>query len=84
MAIYPDIPGKYEQVYTITVDNLLNFEVIKAKLLSLEGVEDILFNDQPSPCEMTLLTDGTVTDESVQMVVVRYGYEAFPKKIFIS
>ncbi|MEQ9442986.1 MAG: hypothetical protein RIG62_28370 [Cyclobacteriaceae bacterium] len=81
MAIYPDIPGKYEKVYTITIDNLLNFEVIKSKLLSLKGIEDILFNDQPSPCEMTLLTDGTVTAESVQRVV---GYEAFPKKIFIS
>ena len=84
MATTPDIPGNYEKVYTLTTDSLLAFEAIKIDLLALEGIEDAWFDSQPSPSEMTLLTDGTVADEAVQQIAVRHGYQALPKKFFIS
>ena len=84
MATYPDIPGNHEIVYIVTMNNLLDFEPVKIKLLTLKGVEDVLFNKRTSVCEMTLLTDGTVSDENIQAIVVQQGFEAFPKKFLIS
>lgn len=79
-----DIPGKYEKVFTINLDSLLTFETIKADLLSIEGVEDVLFDVETSPSEMTLYTDDEVSDVVIQQIVAKHGHHAQPKKFLIS
>jgi hypothetical protein len=79
----PNIPGKYKQVYTINTKNLLDFEKVKAVLVELEGVEDVLYDDQLSPPEMALLTDGKLSDERVQQAAATLGYQIQPKHFLI-
>lgn len=79
-----DIPGKYEKVYTINLDSLLTFETIKADLLLIEGVEDVLFDVGTSPSEMTLYSDDDVSDVVIQQIVAKHGHQAQPKKFLIS
>jgi len=79
----PNIPGKYKQVYTINTKSLLDFEKVKAVLVELKGVEDVLYDDQLSPPEIALLTDGKLSDERVQQAAATLGYRIQPKHFLI-
>lgn len=80
----PNIPGRHKQLYTINTDNLLDFERVKVALLSISGVEDVLYDDQHSPPEITLLTDGTTPDTKVQLIGTQLGFQLQPKHLRIS
>ncbi|MDF9796545.1 hypothetical protein OKW21_001808 [Catalinimonas alkaloidigena] len=84
MKTNPDIPGKYEKVFTINLNALMTFESIKSDLLTLEEVEDVSFNNQVTPCEMTIYSDEEVNDATVQQIVAKHGHQAQPKKFLIS
>ncbi|MGD1893353.1 MAG: hypothetical protein ACFB15_22530 [Cyclobacteriaceae bacterium] len=83
MNARPSIPGKYMQAYTINTKNLVVFEKVKTVLVELEGVEDVLYDDQLSPPEMILLSDGKLSDERVQQAAASLGYPVQPKHFLI-
>jgi len=74
MSSTTDIPGTYLQVFTIDTNNLFDFEPVRSALMSLEGVEEVLYDDQLSPAEVTLLTDGTIADTTVQRLAAQQGH----------
>ena len=84
MSKEPNVPGKYKQVYTVDTHDFLDFERLKEALLTLPEIEDVLYNDEVSPPEVTLLTDGNVTDPQVQQVAAQLGYNLQPRSFLIS
>ncbi|MEM8967222.1 MAG: hypothetical protein AAGE93_12450 [Bacteroidota bacterium] len=76
-----DIPEKNQQVFTINTSNLFDFELVRSALLDLVGVEDVLYDDRLSPAEVTLLTDGTISNTTIQQLVWQEGYQMQPKHL---
>ncbi|MEM9832063.1 MAG: hypothetical protein AAF944_15625 [Bacteroidota bacterium] len=78
-----DIPGKYQQIFTIDTSNIFDFEQVRSALLDLEGVEEVLYDDRLSPAEVILLTDGTISNATVQQVAWQEGHQIRPKYLQI-
>ncbi|MEO0331374.1 MAG: hypothetical protein AAF223_06790 [Bacteroidota bacterium] len=66
------VPRKYQQVYTLATSGSFDFERARASLVTLTGAKDVHYNNQLSPPELILLTDGTVDDTSVQKVASQF------------
>lgn len=79
-----DIPGNLEKVYTVSIEQFDEFESVKTDLINLDGVEDVTFNNEVSPAEITLFTSEDIADTTVQQVVSQHGFSAFPKTYLIS
>ncbi len=84
MTFTPDIPGTYQQLFIIDTFNLFDFEPVRSALMSLEGVEEVLYDDQLSPAEVTLLTDGTIADTTIQQLAAQQGHQMQPKHLQLS
>ena len=80
----PMISGDYEKVYTVNIVSFMDFERVKADLIQIQGVEDVTFNEEVTPHEMTAFSNGSVADVIIQEVVAQHGFHATPKTFLIS
>lgn len=77
------IPGPHGSVFMVDIPDRHEFERVRDKILKVEGVEDVLFNDQTYPHEMTVHTLTLVKVKEIQEVVRDKGYHAVPARLLV-
>ena len=76
------IPGNHGKVFTVNVEDQKEFETLQEALLKLDGIKDVMFNNDGYPPELTVHTDKLVKVEDVQAVIKEQGFHAVPKTLF--
>ena len=84
MSIFSDhvIPGNHGKVFTTDAKKEEDLLRIKNRILSLEGVKDVLVNAAVFPAELTVHTVSLVTVEDVEKKAQLTGFHVIPKKMF--
>jgi hypothetical protein len=80
----PITSGDFEKVYIIDIESFMDFERVKVDLMQIKGVEDVSFNEEVTPHEITAFTNGAVADVILQEVIARHGFQATPKTFLIN
>lgn len=76
------IPGNHGKVFIIDINDRHEFEKVKEKILKIEGIRDVLYDDQSFPHEMTIHSQKLVNIKDIQDVVRDKGYHAVPASLF--
>ncbi len=76
------IPGNHGKVFTVNADDQKEFEKIQEALLQLDGIKDVMFNNEDYPPELTVHTEKLVKVEDVQSIIKEQGFHAVPKTLF--
>ncbi len=76
------IPGNHGKIFGTDAKELDDLERIKAKILSLKGIKDVIINSEIFPKEFTIHTTNLVKVEDIQEAVKLTGFHAIPKGIF--
>jgi len=76
------IPGEHGKIFAVNFKTKEEFESISEALMELDGVKDVMFNNDVHPAELTIHTEKLVKVKDVQRVINDAGYHAVPKKLF--
>lgn len=76
------IPGNHGRVFMVDINDRHEFERVKDKILKIEGIKDVLYNDQTYPNEMTIHSLTLVKVKDIQDAVRDKGYHAVPAGLF--
>lgn len=77
------IPGNHGKVFTTDINSEVVFKKVEEELLKIKGVEDVLFNDDRFPHEVTVHTNSLIKVNELQTVVKNLGYHIIPRTLFI-
>ena len=75
------IPDHHGMVFTINTKNESDRARVKKVLLKLPEIEDVQFNDEPYPEEMTVTTNKVVDLKKIQNVLIPYSFHALRKTL---
>lgn len=76
------IPGDHGKIFETNAENKTDLEHIKKTVLRIEGISDVLLNDDIFPREITVLTTDFVKVEEVQQAADEAGFHVLPKALF--
>jgi copper chaperone CopZ len=76
------IPGNCGKIFGTNATENSEMEAIKAALLNLDGVTDVLLNTAVFPKEFTVHTDRIVSIDDVEEKVNEAGFHSVPKSLF--
>jgi len=76
------IPGDHGKIFGTNTSKLDDIEKIKAAVLELEGIREVIINDIVFPLEFTVLTSKMVKVDLIEKKVSQLGFHAIPKGWF--
>ena len=76
------IPGNHGKVFGTNATTNYDLQRIKVKLLSLDGIKDVLINADVFPKEFAIYTSKVVTVKDIEDLVITTGFHAIPKDLF--
>lgn len=76
------IPGNHGKVFGTNAINNYDLQRIKVKLLSLDGIKEVLINADVFPKEFVIYTSKVVTVKDIEDIVLTTGYHAIEKDLF--
>jgi hypothetical protein len=76
------IPGNYGQIFGTNAMEETDLMEIKASVLELDGIKDVLLNAEIFPREFTVHTSKMVLIEAIENKVKSVGFHAIPKDLF--
>tara|TARA_B110000977_G_C11059773_1_gene485501 strand:+ start:351 stop:611 length:261 start_codon:yes stop_codon:yes gene_type:complete len=76
------IPGNHGKVFSTNAKNNHDLEKIKNKILSIDGIKDVIMNTEVYPKEFTIHTNKLVSVKDIENVVISTGFHAISKDIF--
>ncbi len=84
MSLYSEnvIPGNHGKIFETNAETLKDLEEIKEAILEIEGIRDVLLNENIFPKEMTIHTKTLVKISEIEKAVRRIGFHAIPKTLF--
>lgn len=74
------IPGNHGKVFGTDAKEHHSIEQIKKAILSVEGVENVLFDEEKFPREFTVQTSKIVEVKVIEEAVRATGFHAIPNK----
>jgi copper chaperone CopZ len=75
------IPGNHGKVFSTNAKGVHELGNIKAKVLELDGVEDVQLNLDVFPREFTVFTSKLITLEEIEEKVRSTGFHSITKNI---
>ncbi|MBU2906268.1 MULTISPECIES: heavy-metal-associated domain-containing protein [Arenibacter] len=75
------IPGNHGKVFGTNAKEANDLRRIKENLLKIEGVKNVIFNDD-FPVEFTVHTTKMVEIKDIEKMVKGVGFHAIPKGLF--
>lgn len=76
------IPGDHGKIFETNAESQSDLEQIKKAVIRIEGVKDILLNNEIYPREITVLTSAFVDVEAVAQAAHEEGFHVLPKTLF--
>ncbi|MGO3182712.1 MAG: heavy-metal-associated domain-containing protein [Aequorivita sp.] len=76
------IPGDHGKIFETNAESQGDLEQIKKAVLRIEGIKDVLLNDEIFPREITVLTTSFVNIEEVELAAHKAGFHVLPKALF--
>ncbi len=76
------IPGNHGKTFETNAEDQRDLEDIKMAIMGIEGICNVLLNNEVFPKEITVHTDAFVKVADIQKAVVKYGFHAIPKSLF--
>ena len=76
------IPGNHGKVFGTNATSNYDLERIRVKLLSLDGIKEVLINADVFPKEFVIHTSKVVTVKDIEDLVLTTGYHAIEKDLF--
>lgn len=76
------IPGEHGKIFETNATSLNDLEQIKKAVLRIEGISDVLLNNDSYPRELTVLTTDFVTIKEVEEAADQAGFHVLPKTLF--
>ncbi|PZX93252.1 heavy-metal-associated domain-containing protein [Flavobacterium aquariorum] len=76
------IPGNYGKIFGTNAVKDADLMKIKASLLELDGIADVLLNTEIFPRELTVHTNKMVSVADIENTVKSVGFHAIPKDLF--
>lgn len=76
------IPGNHGKIFGTNAMKENELTEIKAKLLKLDGISDVILNTEIFPREFTIYTTKIVTIKDIENAVKSVGFHAIPKDTF--
>lgn len=84
MSVLTDnvIPGNHGKIFGTNAMEDSDLMEIKASLLELDGIKDVLLNAEIFPREFTVHTSKMVSISDIENKVKSVGFHAIPKDLF--
>jgi hypothetical protein len=76
------IPGNHGKIFGTNAKDGQDLEKIKTKVLSIDGIKDVIINTELYPKEFTIHTNKLVSVKDIENAVISAGFHAIPKDIF--
>ena len=76
------IPGNHGKIFGTNAKDLRDLERIKDRILSVQGVKDVIINSEVFPRELTVQTTELITVKQIEDAVISTGFHAIPKGLF--
>ena len=76
------IPGNHGKVFGTNAINNYDLHRIKTKILSVDGIKDVIINADIFPKEFIIHTSKLVTVNDIEDIVLTTGFHAIPKDLF--
>jgi hypothetical protein len=76
------IPGNHGKIFGTNAMEEKDLIEIKASLLKLEGIDDVILNTEVFPREFTVYTNQIVSLADIENKVKSVGFHAIPKGTF--
>jgi len=76
------IPGNHGKVFGTNAKDPQALAKIKSALELLDGIKDVLINEEAFPRELTVHTNKIVSVKDIEDIVKGTGYHAIPKNQF--
>jgi len=76
------IPGNHGKVFETNATDHEDLESIKTAILKVEGVKDVLVDEDAFPKTITIHTSELVSIKEIENAVIETGFHAIPKSLF--
>ena len=76
------IPGDHGKIFETNAENQSDLEQIKKAILRIEGISDVILNNEIYPREITVLTTDFVNITEVAEAADEAGFHILPKSLF--
>ncbi|MBK0370136.1 heavy-metal-associated domain-containing protein [Flavobacterium agrisoli] len=76
------IPGNHGKIFTTNATKESDINAITKELLKIEGVMDVVFDQDSYPKEFTIHTSKIIEVETIEDHVKNTGFNAIPKGYF--
>lgn len=76
------IPGNHGKIFGTNAMEEADLMEIKASVLELDGIKDVLLNSEIFPREFTVHTSKMVAIDAIENKVKSVGFHAIPKDLF--
>ncbi|WP_310991285.1 heavy-metal-associated domain-containing protein [Aequorivita marina] len=76
------IPGDHGKVFETNAENQRELETLKKAILKIEGVKDVLLNNDTYPREITVLTKDFVNVSEVEQAASSVDLHVLPRALF--
>tara|TARA_R110002050_G_scaffold278045_1_gene423987 strand:- start:874 stop:1134 length:261 start_codon:yes stop_codon:yes gene_type:complete len=76
------IPGNHGKIFSTNAKDSTNLLKIKKVILQLEGVKEVIINEDAFPREFIIHTSKLVSVETIENEVKKLGFHAIPKGLF--
>ena len=76
------IPGDHGKIFETNAENQSDLDQIKKAILRIEGVSEVLLDNDIYPREITVLTSTFVSVEEVAQAADEEGFHVLPKTLF--
>lgn len=75
------VPGKQGKVFDTNAKSTYNLERIKAEILKVKGVKNVVVNFEKFPSELTIHTSKLIALEEIEEKTMAVGFHITPKVI---
>lgn len=76
------IPGNHGKVFGTNAKEHSSLEKIKFAIEKIDGIKDVIVNEDVFPRELTVHTTQIVSVKEIEDAVIKVGYHAIPKHHF--
>lgn len=76
------IPGNHGKIFGTNAQNHQDLINIQNAILKLDGVKDVIIEEDKFPREFTIHTNSLVSVKDIQDTVIKVGFHAIQKSIF--
>ncbi|HEY9169487.1 MAG TPA: heavy metal-associated domain-containing protein [Lutibacter sp.] len=76
------IPGNYGKIFETNASEYKDLIKIKDAILNINGVKDVILNENVYPKKLTIHTSALVSVKEIEEVVIKIGFHVIPKSLF--